>query len=611
MTHRARKGCLSAGSHAGSLLSSVWVLLQIGIQHGSARSMCSILDQRTAIVGNRFFFSSGNYTFDDDLLGHNTSSLYWLSLNSTIDVSGPIDLGLLGSTNLPSDSLTGGTSPAAGGAAGTFFYDHTTLYPYAGLVGPEADGINNALWAFNSTIDSWKLVQVEGGKISFGNNSEGVHASDSRTGTSFYTGGWTMAYNGTNNGTVKFQSFNSDSPQWTFETAVNSIQGPDILKGAMVYVRKGKAGVLIAFGGYQTAYTGVEFASWPWDRRPFSDIFIYDIFSNTWYQQTATGDLPDLRTEFCAGVSSAPDDSSFQITIHGGWDQLEGRAFNDVYVLSIPSFRWIKVDDSNNPDLLGPDQPGRNRHKCDVWNESQLIVSGGQITLGLGETVSLSNTCNTTYPPIKVLDTSTYTWRTEFDPSVEYSVPSIVTAVIGGNSSGGALRTSPSSGWDSDDLVTIFDQTVARDTYNSSDNSGVVSSPSPTPSPSAKGGTSSGLSAGAIAGIVVGIIVIFTAILVALFFIRKRTRSRNAPTVGAKSAFHSITWRKPELDGSVPAARYELANGDPPELQGDNHVVHEMLADENYVDRRNGQYHREWAKRTPSVTRAFSPDLSR
>lgn len=179
------------------------------------------------------------------------------------------------------------------------------------------------------------------------------------------------------------------------------------------------------------------------------------------------------------------------------------------------------------------------------------------------------------------------------------------------SSSGGALRTSPSSGWDSDDLVTIFDQTVARDTYNSSDNSGVVSSPSPTPSPSAKGGTSSGLSAGAIAGIVVGIIVIFTAILVALFFIRKRTRSRNAPTVGAKSAFHSITWRKPELDGSVPAARYELANGDPPELQGDNHVVHEMLADENYVDRRNGQYHREWAKRTPSVTRAFSPDLSR
>ena len=61
------------------------------------------------------------------------------------------------------------------------------------------------------------------------------------------------------------------------------------------------------------------FSGWPWDRRSFSEIFIYDIFSNTWYQQTATGDLPDPRTEFCAGVSSAPDDSSFQVTIHGGW----------------------------------------------------------------------------------------------------------------------------------------------------------------------------------------------------------------------------------------------------------------------------------------------------
>ncbi|TGJ78911.1 hypothetical protein E0Z10_g9849 [Xylaria hypoxylon] len=255
--------------------------------------MCSILDQR--IVGNRLFFSSGNYTFDDDgLPGHNTSSLYWLFLNDPINVSGPIDLNSLGSTDLPNDSLTGGTSPEAGGAAGTFFYDHTTLYLYAGLVGPEADGINNALWAFNSTIDSWSLVQVEGGKISFGNDSEGVHAR------------------------IPAQSFNSSSPQWTFETATSGIQGLNILKGVMVYVRKGQADLLIAFGGYQTAYTGVEFAAWPWDRRPFSDVFIYDIFSNTWYQQTATSDLPDLRTEFCAGVSSAPDDSSFQITIHGG-----------------------------------------------------------------------------------------------------------------------------------------------------------------------------------------------------------------------------------------------------------------------------------------------------
>ncbi|RWA10724.1 hypothetical protein EKO27_g4395 [Xylaria grammica] len=550
--------------------------------------MCSILDHRTAIVGNRLFFSSGNYTFNDGLPGRTSPLLYWLFLNNTVDVSGPINLESLGSTDLPSDSLQGGADPEVGAFAGTFFYDHTTLYPYAGLKGPEADGINNSLWAFNSTIDRWHLVQVQGGKVSFGNDREGVHASDPRTGTSFYTGGWTTAYNGTHNGTVKFQSFNSDSPQWTFETTTDGIQGPDMLMGAMVYVRKGRAGILVAFGGYQTEHEGVEFADWPWDRRPFSDVFIYDIFSNTWYEQTATGDLPDLRTEFCAGVSSAPDDSSFQITIHGGWDLLYGRSFNDVYVLSIPSFRWIKVDDSNNPDLLGPDQPGRHRHGCNVWNESQLIVSGGTITLGLGEVVSLSNTCNATYPPIKVLDTSTYIWRTEFDPSIEYSVPNVVTEVIGGNSSGGAILTSPSSGWTSGDLATIFHQTVPRDTYNSSKIVGTTSLPSPTlNTPNTQGNNSSGLSTGATI-IVIGVVVAVAVSFATAFFYWKRSRAHIAPATEANSALGTDGRRKLESDGPAPAARFELGSWDPPQLRGDEPLAHEMSADMDHTNQGRG-----------------------
>ncbi|KAI1329136.1 hypothetical protein F5Y16DRAFT_409298 [Xylariaceae sp. FL0255] len=511
-------------------LPLAWALLVLifsPMRYASARSMCSIADQRTAIVGNRFFFSSGNYTFDDDgLPTHNTSSLYWLYLNDTIDVSGPINLDIMGSIDLPSDSLTGGQSPASGGAAGVFFYDYTTLYAYAGL----------------------SLIQVEGGKISFGNDSEGQHATDTSTGTSFYTGGWTMDYNGTNNGTVKFQSFNSDAPQWTFETATsgNGIQGPDMLKGAMVYVRKGRAG----------------FSGWPWDQRPFSDVFIYDIFSNAWYQQTATDDLPSLRTEFCAGVSSAPDDSSFQITMHGGWDQFEEQAFNDVYVLSIPSFRWIKVDDSNNPDLLGPDQPGRNRLKCDVWNETSLIVSGGQITYGIGDDhISLSNYCNKTYPPIKVLDTSSYAWRTEFSPSGEYSVPDVVSAIIGGNSSGGASLTAPSSGWSSDEFASIFSQTVPRATSpdgNTDTNQSNTTSPTSAPKNSS---APNGLSAGVIAGIVIGAFVLAVLIAGAIYFFRSKPRSPKSQITMTEPS--SNLFFKPELSGT-PANRYELSTEPPP-----------------------------------------------
>ncbi|KAI1284142.1 hypothetical protein F5Y07DRAFT_348810 [Xylaria sp. FL0933] len=574
------------------------------LQQAYGRAMCSILDQRAAIVDDRLFFCSGNYSFDDDgLPRYATGSMYWLPLNDTVDVTGPIDLALLGTADLPSESLSGGKGPDAGGAAGTFFYDHTMLYPYAGLVGPEANGINNALYAFNSSSNSWGLVPVEGSKISFGDNSEGVSASDPRTGTSFYTGGWIIAYNSTLNGTVKFRSSNGDTPNWSFETAVGGIQGPDILKGSMVYVRYGQAGILVAFGGYQTAYAGTEIPDWPWDQRSYSDIYIYDIFSSTWYHQTATGEIPDLRVESCAAVSSAPDDSSFQITIHGGWDQLRRRAFNDVWVLSLPSFRWIKVEDTGNPDLAGVDQPGRNRHTCDMFNETSMIVTGGEITLGEWNTSWPAQTCNPSYPPIKVLDTSTYTWQTEFNPGLTYSVPEVVTRVIGGDSSGGAIITEPELGWESGDLVDIFRQTVERDTYippgrsnqkNPSNSSipAVPSDPSkPTETTSVsspkmdtpdRGQTDVSLSTGAIAGIAVGGIAVLASIFAALFFccLRRKNRAPDqvpTPSTSSIPSIPSVTtiphikrWHKPELD-AIMSQRYELGVEDHiHEMQGDN-----------------------------------------
>ncbi|TGJ83454.1 hypothetical protein E0Z10_g5283 [Xylaria hypoxylon] len=567
-----------------------------------------------AIVDDRLFFCSGNYTFDDDgQPRHTTASIFWIYLNETLDVTGPLDMALLGSAGLPDESLNGGKNPDPGGFAGTFFYDHTTIYPYAGLVGPEADGVNNnELYAFNSSDNSWKQVQVEGGKISFGENSEGVYASDPRTGTSFYTGGWVTAYNGTYNGTVKFRSSNSGTPYWSFETAVAGMQGPNILKGSMVYVRKGQAGILIAFGGYQTAYQGTEIPDWPWDQRPFSEIFIYDIQTSTWYHQTATGDLPELRTEFCAAVSAAPDDSSFQITIHGGWDQLNRRAFNDVYVLSVPSFRWIKVEDSNNPDLVGIDQPGRNRHKCDMWNETSMIVSGGQLTLGQGDTVLLTDMCNPQYPPIKVLDTSTYIWQTEFNPILTYSVPEVVTNVIGGDSSGGASLTEPELGWETDDLRNIFSQTVIRDTYvppeRSSQNNASdpatdpITDPIPDPITDPKDPSdpnedktndvlnSSSLTTGAIAGIVVGAVAALAGVFAAVFLCCRRRKYQAADqsadqATPSVSSFTSIPlvkrWHKPELDATV-TPRYELSTeNNVYEVHGDdrgkqNQIVHDQ-----------------------------------
>ena len=130
-------------------------------------------------------------------------------------------------------------------------------------------------------------------------------------------------FNNTNNGLVKFDSSTLDAPQRNFVTAQPSdMQGPDILKGGMAFLRKGQAGILVAFGGFNTTHESTRQFSpsggWYWNYRPTGQISAYDIFSNIWYLVYATGDLPGYRHKFAIGVSSAPDDSSFQITVYGG-----------------------------------------------------------------------------------------------------------------------------------------------------------------------------------------------------------------------------------------------------------------------------------------------------
>ncbi|OTA62258.1 hypothetical protein K449DRAFT_433913 [Hypoxylon sp. EC38] len=563
-------------SDAASRILSLYIIFQL-LRCCYGRSLCSIVNQRSAIIGDRLFFSSGNYAFDDDELGlHNTSSLYWLYLNKTIDLAHPIDTSLLGSTTLPDDSLTGGSQKYEDG--GVFFYDRTSLYPYAGMFGAKSTGINHALWSFNTTGDTWRLVQIQGSDTSFSSDTEGISASDPNSGMSFYTGGSTMGFNGTNIHITRFQSFNSDSSQWSFETATSATLGPNIIQGAMVYLRKGQSGVLLAFGGYQALDKDTNFTERDLGGTPISisDIFIYDISSNTWYLQKASGDLPGPRRGFCAGVSAAPDDSSFQVTIHGGRDAYNWNFLNDVYVLSIPSFHWIQINDSNNPDLRGSDSPGRYSPKCDIFKETQLIVSGGLIIPSNATNGILNDKCNKTYPPFKVLDTSTYTWRSNFDPSLEYTVPNSITAIIGGESSGGATIKAPSMGWSSKELETIFGQTVSRDAYDHGNRTSASQTPStsnlPTTTPNPV--TNNHLPAKAIA--VIGTIVLLVVIAAAIgVYIRlKRRKSKNIPKYPAESnktaEKSNNQWHKPELDAHY-TARYELdgLGPRPRELQGD------------------------------------------
>ncbi|KAL9096895.1 MAG: hypothetical protein Q9165_000859 [Trypethelium subeluteriae] len=100
------------------------------------------------------------------------------------------------------------------------------------------------------------------------------------------------------------------------------------------------------------------------------------------YNVSASGytddtDVPDSRSSYCAGVSTAPDDTTFQVTIYGGYSSDTPQAYNDVYVLSIPSFTWFNMTPLDQGLGDGVDS-GRAFHQCLMGNDAQMVVLGGQ-----------------------------------------------------------------------------------------------------------------------------------------------------------------------------------------------------------------------------------------
>ncbi|KAF3925155.1 hypothetical protein ABW20_dc0101600 [Dactylellina cionopaga] len=227
----------------------------------------------------------------------------------------------------------------------------------------------------------------------------------------FHGGGQGIRTWGRNPGMIIFEG-NTTPPRWNFIRESNDPEGiptPGTLGGSAVYIPVGEKEALVLLGGYdvgfqttlfvfdgltvsQTTQQGVMFAKesgLDWGLRPLTDILVYDIATNIWNIITAVGMIPTSRSEFFLVVNSVPDNSYHNIIFYGGWSQFLGAAFADVWVPSLPSFRWIKIDDENNPDtrtsknnLDNPviDNVGRTRHKCNVYKNTQMIATGGIVS---------------------------------------------------------------------------------------------------------------------------------------------------------------------------------------------------------------------------------------
>lgn len=202
---------------------------------------------------------------------------------------------------------------------------------------------------------------------------------------------------------------------------------PGRANAELVWVPMSDSGVLVAIGGVinpvEMRQDGLEKSQTAESKRVsptfMETVSVYDVKSQTWYLQNTTGDTPPQLTQFCSVLASAADGSSHNIYIYGGYSGLvyDENASDDVYILSLPSFKWIKA-------YSGTNTHGRVGHRCIKVYPDQMLALGGMhidITHCLEDGVIVNFNLNS----LRFEDYDPTQWG-------EYQVPDIVTAEIGG-----------------------------------------------------------------------------------------------------------------------------------------------------------------------------------
>ncbi|PWW76198.1 hypothetical protein C7212DRAFT_363446 [Tuber magnatum] len=266
--------------------------------------------------------------------------------------------------------------------------------------------------------------------------------------------------------------------------------------GVVEYVPVGKKGVLVLIGGFESDKTAITASDK--SLKEMNKVHLYDIYAGEWYTQIARGSIPKNRAFACASVASASDNSSHNIFVHGGTDGAI-TTYSDTYVLSLPSFKWIKVGS-------GLDTQSRLGHNCHMTAKYRMLVLGGR---GQDQDVPAlpfwdTGVCDK-YAMINVFDVNTLRWlnsRNPKDGDTRFKVNRVITAVIGGNK--------PEDGWGSHDIGALFDSSLPTRVPSSMDKKQRPAKPPP------GGGSSGGASQAARTKVGTIGLIVMTAIAAAI-----------------------------------------------------------------------------------------------
>ncbi|KAH0558554.1 hypothetical protein GP486_004787, partial [Trichoglossum hirsutum] len=203
---------------------------------------------------------------------------------------------------------------------------------------------------------------------------------------------------------------------WSNESSLAySSNGYGVLGEAQFVPIFGKEGVVVVLGGSLPSNQTFGYEEGV-DLADMSHVSLYDVSSGQWHVQTASGDIPLPRTEFCMTGAPAADGSSYEIFVYGG-HRKDGVTdpvladFTQVFILSLPSFVWFRVSNSTSQF--------RSNHDCQLVGGRQMLVIGGRdpSTLVLG---SISDNWKN---GLGIFDMTDLEWTSGYDAHAAAYVP--------------------------------------------------------------------------------------------------------------------------------------------------------------------------------------------
>lgn len=448
------------------------------------KNFCARFDHQSIIKDETLYIYGGGETFvgfqnngsanGSVVIGYNdymininlTSSWDWKNniSETTTNITANTDTG-----SLPPQVVRGTLYQGAPSDSRIFLYGGTTSYANTSFPGwQNPDASTYSLWSFDPDSTTWDQYTI--GSNATYRPSSGAAAEASDQGLAFYFNG--LIDNGSSSETVILGVNNvnvflpgmivintTDPDQTTRNLSTSALTGNQArARGKMQYVPNvGKNGILVQLGGSSKAVSDLNDLELV-NLIPMNEVGVFDIASlyntsasdGTWYiQNTTSTAVPAPRVDFCLLVASAPDSSSHNIYMYGGRDA-DNNYFDEVWILSLPSFTWILAYTGQSP---------RFSHTCHLAGTRTMLTVGGVASESQFEGLPGINVspCDWEVRSIGVLDMSNITWGSVYNAEAPpYEVPVHVVSIIGGFGFGNATMKAPTAGFAQDGLARLF-----------------------------------------------------------------------------------------------------------------------------------------------------------